>query len=53
VETTETKYRYCTVNTNNIRGANVAIAMKRNGWELVEVRDFWTIKFRKKKIQTK
>lgn len=41
-----------TVNTYNIFGAQRAIAMRRNGWEIAEIRDFWIIKFKKKK-QTK
>ena len=43
------EWKHMTINTKTIRGAHQAIAMRRNGWELVEVKDFWIIKFRRKK----
>lgn len=37
-----------TINTKTFWGARQAVAMKRNGWELIEIRDFWNVRFRKR-----
>jgi hypothetical protein len=45
----EKEYSFITVNTATVYGARQAIAMRKSGWDIVEVNHFWLVKLKKKK----